>query len=161
MDTGAAWPSSRRGRRAGGPSRRRSELRANRNRSGSSAAAPRARTLGVVAASTVQEYVAAIPPQHRPLFDRVQQLVLDACPDAEVVLAYGMPTYRRGKRRLHLGVWKHGVSLYGWRADAFLARHPHLQTSKGTIRLREQDAEFITDAEIRDLARVSLEAAAG
>ena len=105
---------------------------------------------------TVQGYVEAISPEHRPLFDRVYRLVLEARPDAEVVLSYGMPTFQVGRRRLHVGVWKHGVSLYGWRDEGFLARHPHLRAARGTIQLRPEDSEDVTDDELRELARASL-----
>ena len=53
-------------------------------------------------------------------------------------------------------VWKHGISLYGCRDHGFLARHPHARASKGTIRLRPEEAEDVTDQELRDLASVSL-----
>ena len=55
--------------------------------------------------------------------------------------SYGMPAYRVGQRRLNLGVWKHGVSVYGWRGDrdgGFVGRHPELSSGKGTIRIRPQ-----------------------
>ena len=55
------------------------------------------------------------------------RIVLAEHPDAEVALSYGMPAYRVGQRRLNLGVWKHGVSVYGWRADrdgGFVAAPP-------------------------------------
>ncbi|MFC0432111.1 iron chaperone [Kutzneria buriramensis] len=110
----------------------------------------------IVAPATVQDYIEAIPAQHRALFDRVHRLVLEARPDAEVVLSYGMPTFRVGKRRLHIGVWKHGVSLYGWRDEGFLDRHPGARAAKGTIRLRPEDAADVTDDELRELARTSL-----
>ena len=113
--------------------------------------------MSTVPAAGVQAYVDGIPPEHRPLFDRVRRLVMEARPDAELVLSYGMPTFRVGRRRLHVGVWKHGVSLYGWRDDGFLARHPSARASKGTIRLTPEDAEEVTDQELRDLARSTLE----
>ena len=81
-------------------------------------------------------------------------------PDAAVVLSYQIPTYRAGRRRLYVGVWKHGVSIYGWQQDrevGFTARHPELKTSKGTIQLRPEDAAGIPDDEFRDLARAALE----
>lgn len=109
--------------------------------------------------SAVAAYIDAIPPEHRALFDRIHRLILDICPGATVVLSYNMPTYRLGTRRLHLGVWKHGVSLYGWKAHGdggIIARHPDLQTSTGTIRLRSGIADAIADDEIRDLARAAL-----
>ena len=49
----------------------------------------------------------------------------------------------------HVGVWKHGVSLYGWRDDGFLARHPSARASKGTIRMTPEDADEVTDQELR------------
>ena len=99
-------------------------------------------------------YIGAIAPEQRPLFDRLHGIVLAEHPDAEVALSYGMPAYRVGGRRLNLGVWKHGVSVYGWRADrdgGFVARHPRLWSGKGTIRIRPRDAEEISDEELRAL----------
>jgi uncharacterized protein YdhG (YjbR/CyaY superfamily) len=108
----------------------------------------------------VRDYIDAIAPEHRPLFDRLHRLVLEAHPDAAVLLSYQMPTYSVGRRRLFVGVWKHGVSIYGWdqgRDAGFTARHPELKTSKGTIRLRPDDAAGILDDEFRDLVRAALD----
>lgn len=104
----------------------------------------------------VSDYIDAMPAEHRALFDRIHRIIVEICPDVAVVLSYKMPTYQCGDRRLHVGVWKHGVSLYGWRDEGFLERHPHLRAARGTIRLRPQDAEEVTDDELRDLARTSL-----
>jgi uncharacterized protein YdhG (YjbR/CyaY superfamily) len=104
----------------------------------------------------VIDYIANVPAEFRPLFDRIQRLIVEACPDADVVLSYNMPTYKVGKRRLQVAVWQHGVSVYGWknRGDGgFTARHPDLRTSTGTIRLRPADAADIADDEILELAR--------
>ena len=102
----------------------------------------------------VAAYIDALPPAQRPLFDRLHAIVLAEHPDAEVALSYGMPAYRVGRRRLNLGVWKHGVSVYGWRGDndgGFVERHPGLWNGKGTIRIRPREAEGITDEELRGL----------
>lgn len=109
----------------------------------------------------VRDYIDAIPSEHRPLFDRLHRLVLEARPDAAVVLSYQIPTYKVGRRHLFLGVWKHGVSVYGWqegRDAGFSERHPELTSGKGTIRLRPADAAGISDDELRDLARAALDA---
>jgi uncharacterized protein YdhG (YjbR/CyaY superfamily) len=106
-----------------------------------------------------REYIDAITAEHRPLFERIYRLVLEVHPDAEVVLSYQIPTYKVGRHRLYVGVWKHGLSIYGWqkdRAAAFTARHPELVTSKGTIRIRPQDAERIPDGELGELVRAAL-----
>jgi uncharacterized protein YdhG (YjbR/CyaY superfamily) len=108
----------------------------------------------------VQGYIDAINPEHRPLFDRLHLLILEVRPDAAVVLSYQIPTYKAGRRRLYLGAWKHGVSIYGWqqaRDAGFTSRHPELKTSKGTIQLRPEDAAGIPDDEFRDLVRAALE----
>ena len=52
----------------------------------------------------VRDYIAAIPPTHRPLFDRLHRLVPEDHPDATIVLSYKMPTFGVGDRRLYVGV---------------------------------------------------------
>jgi hypothetical protein len=108
----------------------------------------------------VRAYIDAIPSGHRPLFDRLHRLVMEAHPDATVVLSYQMPTYKVGGRRLFLGAWKHGISIYGWGqgGDAgFIDRHPELKTGRGTIQLRPEDGAGIADDEFRDLIRAALD----
>jgi uncharacterized protein YdhG (YjbR/CyaY superfamily) len=108
----------------------------------------------------VRDYIDAIAPEHRALFDRLHRLVHEAHPDAAVVLSYQIPTYKVGRRRLFVAVWKHGVSIYGWeqgRDAGFTARHPEFKTSKGTIQLRPNDAAGIPDDEFRDLVRAALD----
>ena len=107
----------------------------------------------------VASYIATIPPEHRHLFDRIDRLIREACPAVEVVFSYKMPTYQVGRRRFHVGTWKHGVSIYGWKAHGdggFTRRHPELQTSTGTIRLRTDNEATIADEDIRQLARAVL-----
>ncbi|HSR85382.1 MAG TPA: DUF1801 domain-containing protein [Streptosporangiaceae bacterium] len=110
--------------------------------------------------AAVRAYIDQIPAAHRPLFDRLHELILEAYPDAAITLSYSMPTYKVGRRRIFLGAWKHGVSVYGWdegRDGGFIARHPELKTSKGTVRLRPEDAAGIGDDELRALVRAALD----
>jgi uncharacterized protein YdhG (YjbR/CyaY superfamily) len=110
--------------------------------------------------AAVRTYVDAIAPEHRPLFDRLDRLVRRVHPEADLVLSYTMPTYKVGRRRLHIGVWKHGVSIYGWQQGkeaAFSSRHPAARTSKGTIRISPDDAASITDDELTGLVRAALD----
>ena len=109
----------------------------------------------------VRSYIDGIDPAHRPLFDRVHRLIMAAHPDATVVLSYQIPTYKVGRRRLYVGAWQHGISIYGWgqgHDGGFIARHPELRTSKGTIKLRPQDAAAIADDELGGLVGAALEA---
>ena len=109
--------------------------------------------------SDVLQYVDQIAGEHRELFDRVNGLILGAYPDAVVKLSYRIPSYWRGRRKLYVGVWKHGLSVYGWpqgsEAD-FVGRHPELKTSKGTIQIRPRDAAGISDGELLGLVHAAL-----
>ena len=108
----------------------------------------------------VRAYIDAVAPEHRALFDRLHRLILDVHPDATLALSYQIPAYRVGRRRLYVGAWQHGVSVYGWQDDrdaGFSARHPDLRTGKGTIRLRPRDAAAIGDDELRDFLRATLD----
>ena len=108
----------------------------------------------------VRRYRDEMGSEHRPVFDRLHQLIAATCPDAELVLSYGMPAYRIGRRRLSIGAWNHGLSLYVSpnRDGGFSVRHPELAAGKGTIRLRPGDAARIPDAELQGLIRAALRA---
>jgi len=108
----------------------------------------------------VRKYVDAIAAENRPLFDRIHDLILQVHPDATMALSYQIPTYRVGARRLFVGAWKHGISLYGWqegRDAGFAVRHPELRTGKGTIQLQPAAAAAIPDDEFRKFLRAVLD----
>jgi uncharacterized protein YdhG (YjbR/CyaY superfamily) len=107
----------------------------------------------------VAAYIDAIDASHRPLFDRVHRLVMEVQPDARMVLSYKMPTYVSGSRQLHVGVWKHGLSFYGWQNASdggLVARHPHLDNGKGTLKLPLTEADDISDDELRAFLAAAL-----
>ena len=109
----------------------------------------------------VRTYVDAIAPEHRALFDHVYGLAdAAAAPEAVRSISYGVPTWRVGKRRLFLGVWKHGISVYGFLGHdgGFVERHPDLLASKGTIHLTAADLARVDDTELSDLFRATLTA---
>ncbi len=108
----------------------------------------------------VRDYIDAIAPEHRPLFDRLHRLVVRLHPEATLVLSYQMPTYKVGRRKLYVGAWKHGISIYGWeqgRELTFASSHPGTKTSKGTIRLTPQDSATVSDAQLGELVRAALD----
>ena len=109
--------------------------------------------------AAIDAYIAEIPAEHRPLFDRFVGLIRGVAPDATVRISYGIPTFEVGKKRLYVGVWKHGLSLYGWGQGGdggFVDRHPELKKSKGTIQLSAAAAAEISDDELERLVRAVL-----
>ena len=112
----------------------------------------------------VRRYVAGIAAEYQELFGRVNGLILGAYPEAVVKLSYRIPSYWVGKRRLYVGVWKHGLSIYGWpqgREADFISRHPELKTSKGTIQIRLGDAAGLSDDELLELVHAGLDGGDG
>lgn len=107
----------------------------------------------------MRAYVEAIDSTMRPLFARVHRCIVETVPFVAVGISYGIPTYRLGHRRLQVGAWKHGLSIYGWVRSGdggFTARYPDTLYSKGTIRLRTDRAAAIEDDALRELARTAL-----
>ncbi len=98
---------------------------------------------------SVQNYIDAIPATHRPLFDRLQSLIFELYPDAEIVISYGIPTYKVGRGRVYLGRWKNGVSLHAIDIEPFKQRHPSIKTGKGSLNFKLTDE--LPEADIRDV----------
>jgi uncharacterized protein YdhG (YjbR/CyaY superfamily) len=105
--------------------------------------------------SAVQSYVAAIPETHRPLFDRLQALILGLYPHAETSISYGIPTYKVGRRRVYLGLWKDGVSLHAVSVEAFKQRHPTIKTGKGSLNFKLTDE--LPEGDVRDVIKQAIE----
>lgn len=105
----------------------------------------------------VQQYIAAIPERQRPLFDRLQSLILDLYPDAEIYISYQIPTYRVGRRRVYLGLWKEGVSLHAVAVEEFKQRHPSIKTGRGSLNFKVTDE--VPDADVREVIKRAIESA--
>lgn len=117
------------------------------------------RSPGPAIPSDVKAYLDAVPEQHRPMWDRVERLVRSIHPDVELRMTYDMPTFVVGEHRLPVGVWKHGVSLYGLHDSndgGFIARHPELSSGRGTVKLPTRRAEEFSDDEIVAMLRAVL-----
>lgn len=109
--------------------------------------------------AAAKTYIEGIDPENRPLFDRIDRLIVGEFPDVEVGIAYQMPVYRRAGRSVNVGAWKHGVSFYGWGGDeglSILQRHPELSSGKGTLRIPRRIADEVSDAELLEVIRRAL-----
>ena len=112
-------------------------------------------------AAGFEDYVEAIPAEMRPLFDRVHGIgVSSAIPRRRSRWPTACRRTGWARRRLNVGVWKHGVSIYGFRADndgGFVARHPSLSSGKGTHAAPPRRCRQIGDDELRLLLGGALE----
>ncbi|MBM2812069.1 MAG: hypothetical protein HW416_2828 [Chloroflexi bacterium] len=99
----------------------------------------------------VQSYIDAIPESHRPLFDRLQSFILELYQDAEIAISYGIPTYKVGRSRVYLGLWKSGVSLHAVDAETFKQQHPSIKTGRGSLNFKLTDQ--LPEADIRDVIK--------
>jgi uncharacterized protein YdhG (YjbR/CyaY superfamily) len=103
----------------------------------------------------VQQYIDAIPASHRPLFDRLQDLIPDEAPDAQILISYQIPLYKVGRRHVGLNPRRpNGITLTTTSPDhiaAFAQRHPQFKTNKASIQFGFDDE--LPDDDIRDVVR--------
>ena len=105
----------------------------------------------------VQRYIDAVPDDRKPLFERLQALILGLYPEAEIVISYQVPHYRAKSGGVALGYWKKGVSVYvGTRPIAeFKVRYPAIKTGKGSINFKVTDA--VPVAALKKVVRHAIE----
>jgi uncharacterized protein YdhG (YjbR/CyaY superfamily) len=64
--------------------------------------------------TTVDEYLASQPERVRLVLEQVREAIRSAIPQAEETLAYGMPTYKLGNKRVvHFAAWQKHYAIYG------------------------------------------------
>jgi uncharacterized protein YdhG (YjbR/CyaY superfamily) len=108
----------------------------------------------------VQTYIDAIPADRKPLFDRLQSLILELYPDAEIVISYQIPTYKARGERISLGLWEKGVSLYTTdpqHIENFRSRHPTIKTGKASLNFKLTDE--LPEDDIREVIRQAIQRA--
>ena len=85
--------------------------------------------------ASIDEYLAAIPsePSRRAL-ERLRELIREVAPDAQEVISYGLPGFKRGKSAIWIGAFKKHCSLFaGHHVAEFEDRLAGYKISKGTI----------------------------
>jgi uncharacterized protein YdhG (YjbR/CyaY superfamily) len=61
----------------------------------------------------VDEYIAALPEDVRPLVENVRRCVRTVVPDVGETISYGMPTFTLdGRPLLHVAAWKRHIGVY-------------------------------------------------
>ena len=87
----------------------------------------------------VTAYFNALPADRRPLVVALHGLITKLCPEAEISMSWGMPTYREGDGWVSLANQKYYVSLYTCDARhlaTFKVRHPEIRTGKACINFK-------------------------
>jgi uncharacterized protein YdhG (YjbR/CyaY superfamily) len=90
----------------------------------------------------VQRYIDPVPEERKPLFLKLQTLILGLYPNAEVLIWYRMPTYRIKPGWVALANQKSYVSLYtngAHHIGEFKAKYPRIKTGTGCINLKVTD----------------------
>ena len=87
---------------------------------------------------SVDDYVAALPPEVQPVLRQVRDAIRAALPDAEERISYQIPSYRQpGGTVIYFAGWKAHYSVYPASqamVAAFADALAPYQISKGTIR---------------------------
>jgi uncharacterized protein YdhG (YjbR/CyaY superfamily) len=86
---------------------------------------------------TVDDYIAAQPPERQVVLTAVREAILAAMPGAVETMAYQMPAYRVGKRVvLYFAGWAKHIALYPTAAEfpgGLEQEAAPYRTSKGTL----------------------------
>jgi len=64
------------------------------------------------APKTIDEYIATSPPDVQPILQRIRATIRKAVPDAEEMISYRMPTFRRHGVLLHFAAFKEHIGVY-------------------------------------------------
>lgn len=87
---------------------------------------------------TVDDYLAALPPEQRAALEKIRRTIRAAAPKAEECISYGMPAFRLGGKPLvAYGATSRHCAFYPMSATtvgSFEAELSGYSTSKGTIR---------------------------
>ncbi len=91
---------------------------------------------------TMQDYVAAQPPDVQQLLHRVRELALAAVPEGVEAISYQIPTIKRaGVNVIHFAAWKRHLAVYPIPDgdDAFCAAVAPYVAHKGTLQFKYVD----------------------
>ena len=86
--------------------------------------------------NTVDEYMAALPPDFKPLLEKIRQTIKELAPNANEVISYGMPGYKYHGMLVYFAAFKNHCSFFvaSHAVHAqFAAELAPFKTSKGTL----------------------------
>jgi uncharacterized protein YdhG (YjbR/CyaY superfamily) len=85
---------------------------------------------------TIDEYIAAQPPNVQPLLQKMRRAIKEAAPQAEEVISYQMPAFKQNGILVWFAAFKNHIGFFPKTSaiEAFKDKLSVYQTSKGTIR---------------------------
>ena len=86
---------------------------------------------------SIDEYIAACPPDSQDYLQQIRKLIHTLVPDAKEKISYQMAAFERnGKNLIHFAGWKKHVSLYPVPAgsEAFERQIKPYASDKGTVK---------------------------
>jgi len=86
---------------------------------------------------SIDEYIAACPPDSQDYLRRIRKLIRTLVPDAKEKISYQMAAFERnGRNLIHFAGWKKHVSLYPVPAgsEAFESQIAKYAGGKGTVK---------------------------
>ncbi|MFA5268070.1 MAG: DUF1801 domain-containing protein [Methanoregula sp.] len=86
--------------------------------------------------ATIDEYIAAFPPDVRQKLREMRAAIHRAAPDAEEAIRYGIPTFRQNGNLVHFAAFKKHIGFYPTSSGIgnFRKELSAYTLSKGTIR---------------------------
>ena len=96
------------------------------------------RVMRVEAPKTVDEYLASISPDSaRASLERLRTIIMDEIPEAEEVIAYGIPTYKFLGTMVSIAGFKNHCSFFpGHTLRDFSDQLAEFKTSRGTVQYK-------------------------
>ena len=84
----------------------------------------------------VDAYINGFDEKIQTKLREMRDIILDAVPQAEEVISYGMPTYKYHGILVHFAGWQHHIGFYPTPSAiiAFKDRLQTYETSKGTVK---------------------------
>jgi uncharacterized protein YdhG (YjbR/CyaY superfamily) len=87
--------------------------------------------------TTIDEYIAAVPEEHRTTLQKIRETIRAAAPDSQERISYGMPAFWQGEVLIYFAAMKGHIGIYPTNSGmaAFADRLSEYKPAKGTFRI--------------------------
>jgi uncharacterized protein YdhG (YjbR/CyaY superfamily) len=65
-----------------------------------------------VACTTIDQYISQFPPKTRQILRKIRRIIRTAAPDAQEIISYRMPAFRRRRILLYFAAFKNHIGLF-------------------------------------------------